>query len=178
MIDYFAELGLPRVTWIEAEEIKSRHHKLMASCHPDKSHGDAERATRLNEARRILEKPATRLRHFLELEFPDFTVLQKPQQDWDLFCRIGDASKLAKAAAAAQTYSTTPLARAVAGAKCKEASTRLQALQGELDMRERDLAQKTRSLPTDDPFTISSLAEEWTFLSRWKSVIHDARAAL
>lgn len=178
MIDHFAELGLPRAAWMDANEIKSRHHLLMASCHPDKSQGDAERATRLNEARRILEKPGARLRHLLDLEFPDFTSHQKPQPDWDLFSRIGDAAKLAANSAAAQASSTSPLARAVAGTQCKEARVRLVALQKELEQREMDLEQQTQSLPTNDPLVLSRLAEEWTFLSRWESVIHDARSAL
>jgi DnaJ-domain-containing protein 1 len=67
--DHFAELGLPRTAWIDSEEVKSSHHQLMASSHPDKSQGDGDRATRLNEARRILEKPATRLRHLLAVSY-------------------------------------------------------------------------------------------------------------
>ena len=178
MSDHFAELDLARAVWIEAEEVKSRHHLLMAACHPDKSQGDANRATRLNVARRILEKPATRLRHILELEFPNFQSAQKPQPDWDLFSRTGEAARLATQVASAVTSATSPLARAVAKKQSAETRKNLAALQEELAQRATDMEQKTKSLTLTDPQAISNLAEEWTFLNRWQSVIHEAQSTL
>ena len=176
--DHFAELGLDRGAWIESENVKTRHHLLMATCHPDKSHGDAQRATRLNEARRILERPATRLRHLLELEFPNFESREKPQPDWDLFSKTGEAARFASQVAAAQASATSPLARAVATAQATEARSKLSALQNELALRAINLEQKTKSLSLGDAQSLSNLAEEWTFLNRWQSVIHEALAAL
>ena len=178
MNDYFAELDLARAVWVEAEEVKSRHHLLMAACHPDKSQGDANRATRLNLARRILEKPATRLRHILELEFPNFQSSQKPQPDWDLFSRTGEAARLATQVASATASATSPLARAVAKKQSAETRKNLAALQEELAQRATDMEQKTKSLTLTDPQAISNLAEEWTFLNRWQSVIHEALSTL
>lgn len=178
MSDHFAELGLARAAWLEAEEVKSRHHLLMAACHPDKSQGDGDRATRLNAARCILEKPATRLRHILELEFPNFQSTQKPQPDWDLFSRTGEAARLATQVASAVTSATSPLARAVANNQAAETRKKLTALQEELTQRVTDMERKTKSLPLTDPQAISNLAEEWTFLNRWQSVIHEALSAL
>jgi hypothetical protein len=176
--DHFAELGLARAVWVEAEEVKSRHHLLMAACHPDKSQGDGNRATRLNLARRTLENPATRLRHILELEFPNFQSTQKPQPDWDLFSRTGEASRLATQVASAVTSATSPLARAVANNQAAETRKKLAALQEELNQRVTDMEQKTKSLHLTDPQAISNLAEEWTFLNRWQSVVHEALVAL
>ena len=178
MSDHFAELGLARAAWVEAEEVKSSHHLLMVACHPDKSQGDGNRATRLNMARRILEKPATRLRHILELEFPNFQSTQKPQPDWELFSRTGEASRLATQVASAVASATSALARAVANNKAAETRKKLAALQEELNQRVTDMEQKTKSLPLTDPQAISNLAEEWTFLNRWQSVVHEALAAL
>ena len=178
MSDHFAELGLARAAWVEAEEVKSRHHLLMAACHPDKSQGNANRATRLNVARRILEKPATRLRHVLELEFPNFQSSQKPQPDWDLFSRTGEAARLATQVASATASATSPLARAVAKKQSAETRKNLAALQEELAQRAKDMEQKTKSLTLTDPQAISNLAEEWTFLNRWQSVIHEALSTL
>ena len=178
MNDHFAELGMDRGAWIESEDVKTRHHQLMATCHPDKSHGDAARATRLNEARRILEKPATRLRHLLELEFPNFESREKPQPDWDLFSRIGEAARLASQLAAAQASAASPLARAVAKTQASEAGRRLSTLRKELDLRAITLEQKTKSLSLGDAQSLSNLAEEWAFLNRWQSVIHEALATL
>jgi len=176
--DHFAELGLARAAWVEAEEVKSRHHLLMAACHPDKSQGDGDRATRLNEARRILEKPATRLRHLLELEFPNFQSPQKPQPDWDLFSRTGEAARRATQAASAMNSATSPLARAVASRQAAETRKMLAALQDELAQRATDLEEKSKSIPLTVPQALSNLAEEWTFLNRWQSVIHEALSAL
>jgi len=176
--DHFAELGLARAAWVEAEEVKSRHHLLMAACHPDKSQGDGNHATRLNLARRILEKPATRLRHILELEFPNFQSTQKPQPDWDLFSRTGEASRVATEVASAVASATSPLARAVANNQAAETRKKLAALQEELTQKATDMEQKTKSLPLTDPQAISNLAEEWTFLNRWQSVVHEALVAL
>jgi len=176
--DHFTELGLARAAWVESEEVKSRHHLLMAACHPDKSQGDANRATRLNVARRILEKPATRLRHILELEFPNFQSTQKPQPDWDLFSRTGEASRVATEVASAVASATSPLARAVANNQAAETRKKLAALQEELTQKATDMEQKTKSLPLTDPQAISNLAEEWTFLNRWQSVVHEALVAL
>jgi curved DNA-binding protein CbpA len=176
--DHFAELGLARAAWVEAEEVKSRHHLLMAACHPDKSQGDGDRATRLNEARRILEKPATRLRHLLELEFPNFQSPKKPQPDWDLFSRTGEAARRATQAASAMNSATSPLARAVASRQAAETRRTLIALQDELAQRASDLEEKTKSIHLTDPQALSNLAEEWTFLNRWQSVIHEALSAL
>jgi hypothetical protein len=129
-------------------------------------------------ARRILEKPATRLRHILELEFPNFQSTQKPQPDWELFSRTGEASRLATQVASAVASATSALARAVANNKAAETRKKLAALQEELNQRVTDMEQKTKSLPLTDPQAISNLAEEWTFLNRWQSVVHEALAAL
>lgn len=178
MIDHFAELGLARAAWIETEEVKSRHHLLMAACHPDKSQGDGDRATRLNEARRILEKPATSLRHLLELEFPNFQSPQKPEPDWDLFSRTGEAARRATQVASAMNSAMSPLARAVASRQAAETRKMMAALQNELAQRATDLEEKSKSIRLTDPQALSNLAEEWTFLNRWQSVIHDALSAL
>ena len=178
MSDHFAELGLPRAAWIDPEEVKSRHHQLMASSHPDKSQGDGDRATRLNEARRILEKPATRLRHLLELGFPGFQSNEKPQPDWDLFSRTGEAARLAAQVASTQASATSPLARAVANKQAADVRRKLAALNEELAQHAQGLEQKTKSLDLADAQALSNLAEEWTFLNRWQSAIHEAAATL
>ena len=178
MSDHFAELGLPRTAWIDSEEVKSRHHQLMASSHPDKSQGDGDRATRLNEARRILEKPATRLRHLLELGFPGFQSNEKPQPDWDLFSRTGEAARLAAQVASTQASATSPLARAVANKQATDVRRKLATVNEELSRHAETLEQKTKSLDLSNAQALSNLTEEWTFLNRWQSAIHEAAATL
>jgi DnaJ-domain-containing protein 1 len=78
MIDHFAALSLPRRPWIDGEELKDRFHRLSAEQHPDVARtepgGDF---SRLTKAYAVLKDAATRLRHLLELEYPD---LSTPQQ--------------------------------------------------------------------------------------------------
>jgi len=179
VIDHFAELGFARAPWLDAEDVKWRHHTLMSEAHPDKALGDADRAARLNMARRVLEQPATRLRHFLELEFPGFKSGEKPQPDWEFFSRIGEAARRA-GEIASHRQSASPLARAVADARVPEMRKTLAALQEELDGRTSNLEQKTRSLSASlpEPRTASALVEEWIFVNRWQAVIQKAVDAL
>jgi len=178
--DHFAELGLPRLAWIDAEEVKLRHHALMVASHPDKVHGDGNRATRLNVARRVLENPATRLRHLLELEFPAFHSQEKPQPDWDFFSRTSDAVRLAEQISSAGRLATSPLARAVAKSQAVDARTKLHSLQVELAQRRERLQKKTIALPLPlaDPQATSHLVEEWIFLNRWQGLLHEALSSL
>jgi hypothetical protein len=180
VIDHFAELGLARAAWIEPEEIKSRHHALMSEAHPDKTCGDAERAGRLNTARRVLEQPASRIRHLLELEFPGFYPKEKTQPDWEFFSRIGEASRHSGEIASACLDAKSPLARAVASARIPEIRAEIAALQKELDHRASLLELKTKSLPIPlaDPVVAFQIMEEWTFLKRWQSVVHKAAEIL
>lgn len=180
MIDHFAELGLARAAWIKPEEIKSQHHALMSEAHPDKTCGDAERAGRLNTARRILDQPDSRIRHLLELEFPGFHPREKTQPDWEFFSRIGEAARHSAEIASACLAAKSPLARAVAGARIPEIRAEISALQVELDQRARLLELKTKSLPNPlaDPVAAFQAMEEWTFLKRWQSVIHKAAEML
>jgi hypothetical protein len=66
----------------------------------------------------------------------------------------------------------------VANNQAAETRKKLEALQEELNQRATDMEQKTKSLHLTYPQAISNLAEEWTFLNRWQSVVHEALAAL
>lgn len=178
--DHFAELGIPRAAWIDATEIKDRHHQLMVDCHPDKVHGNGDRATRLNAARRSLDNPAARLKHLLELEFPGFQSLQKPEADWDFFSKIAQIAKMAADLTTNLAPSTSPLARAVAQKRTTDVIKAITDIQNELRERELALENRTRLLSASsfEAQTLSDLAEEWTFLNRWKSAIREARALI
>ena len=59
-----------------------------------------------------------------------------------------------------------------------ETRKKLAALQEELTQKAKDMEQKTKSLHLTDPQAISNHAEEWTFLNRWQSAIHEALSTL
>jgi hypothetical protein len=95
-----------------------------------------------------------------------------------LFSRTGEVARLATQVASAIASATSPLARAVANNQAAETRKKLAALQEELTQRATDMEQKTKTLSLTDPQGISNLAEEWTFLNRWQSVIHEALSTL
>jgi hypothetical protein len=167
--DLFAVLGLPRSAWLDAEEIKERHHALMAS-------GSAASATLLNEARRTLQNPTLRIRHFLALEFPDFAPATRPHQDWDFFLKIGQATREASELAAKKSLLSHPLARAALQNQILSQLDSLRLLKAEIETR---LAACEDRLKTSaGPEVLTALAEELAFLQKNETSIREALLAL
>ena len=169
MTDLFAVLSLPRSAWLDAEEIKERHHALMAS-------GSASSATLLNEARRTLQNPALRIRHFLALEFPDFAPATRPHQDWEFFLKVGQATRLASELAAKKSSLSTPLARAALQNEILAKNETLLLLKAEIETR---LAACEDLLKISaGPELLTALAEEFAFLQKNETSVREALLAL
>jgi curved DNA-binding protein CbpA len=178
MTDLFAVLGLPRTPWLDPDEIKERHHAAMASAHPDKSSSDAQSATILNEARRVLENPALRLRHLLVLEFPDQKpAAAVPNPDWDFFQKTGAAAKLAQDLSTKLRAATQPLVRATLLARVGQCIATLESLQKETHRRREALLERLRALSESplSPTDLQSWSDEWTFLERTETSLREAR---
>lgn len=178
--DFFAELGLPYSAWLDAEEVKSRHHERIPAAHPDKPGGGVPMASRLNEARRVLESHSRRLRHLLELLSPEFTPANKAAPDWELFSTIGEAAREASAIAAQLSQASSPIVRAGLLAKAKNCEQRLSAAKMRLQDHRARLEKQTRCLqitPLDSQKTWS-LAEAWTFHDRLSTTLREAETAL
>jgi DnaJ-domain-containing protein 1 len=174
--DLFAVFGLPRSAWLDAEEIKQRHHDLMAAGHPDKPSAVPASATLLNEARRTLQNPTLRIRHFLALEFPEYQPAANPQQDWDFFLRIGQATREAAELAAKKSSLSHPLARA---ALQKETLARVESLRLLKNEIENRLAACNERLKISaGPEVLSSLVEEFAFLQKNETSVREALLAL
>ena len=169
MTDLFAVLGLPRSAWLDAEEIKNRHHALMAS-------GSASSATLLNEARRTLQNPALRIRHFLGLEFPDFAPASRPHQDWDFFLKVGQATRLASELAAKKSSLSTPLARAALQNEILAKNETLLLLKAEIETRLTACEDRLKISAGPEVFT--ALAEEFAFLQKNETSVREALLAL
>ena len=169
MTDLFAVLGLPRSAWLDAEEIKERHHALMAS-------GSASSATLLNEARRTLQNPALRIRHFLALDFPDFAASSSPHQDWDFFLKIGQATREASELAAKKSSLSHPLARAALQNEILAKNESLLLLKAEIETRLT--ACEDRLKISAGPKVLTALAEEFAFLQKNETSVREALLAL
>jgi len=168
--DLFAVLGLPRRPWLDAEEIKQRHHVLMAS-------GSVSSATLLNEARRTLDNPALRIRLYLALEFPEYHPTTRLQLDWDFFLKVGEATRQATELAARKSSLTHPLARA---AIQKEILTRREALGLLKEEIEKRLTAADDRLQTfeKNPEELTVIAEEFAFLQKNETFVREALLAL
>ena len=138
--------------------------------------GSASSATLLNEARRALQNPALRIRHFLTLEFPDFATTSRPHQDWDFFLKIGQATREASELAAKKSSLSHPLARAALQNQILAQLDCLRLLKAELETR---LAACDDRLKTSaEPEVLSALAEEFAFLQKNETSIREALLAM
>ena len=182
MTDHFAALGLPRSAWLDLEDIKSRHHALIAQSHPDKIHGDPARAAALNAARAILENPAARLRHLLELESPAHSAhsaLSPHEPDWSLFSRLSEASRLS-AEFQNSPPPATPLAHALRLNQANSLRAELASLADLLGEKTRTLEALTKNLPpaNQDPASNAALAESWSFHQKSLASLKQSQEAL
>jgi len=167
--DHFAVLGLARSARLDAEEIKERHHALMAS-------GSASSATILNEARRTLQNPTLRIRHFLALEFPDFAPATRPHQDWEFFLKVGQATREASELAAKKSSLSHPLARAALQNEILAKNESLLLLKAEIETRLT--ACEDRLKISAGPEVLTALAEEFAFLQKNETSVREALLAL
>lgn len=169
--DAFAELGFAPRPWIDPAEIKLRFQKLTREHAP---------LSRLNEARRILESPAARLRHLAALTAPEQTTFTKPAPNWAIFERIGKSSKDAREWK--HRESTTALTRAVQLAAAAPLRSQLEAdrdlLASECARLEKQTLAVDALWPEVDAAALLSLAGEWTFWNRWNDSLRESFALL
>ncbi len=168
MTDLFAVLGLTRSPWLDAEELKHHHHALMAA----EASANSSPAI-LNEARRTLQNPALRIRHFLALEFPDHQPTNQPQQDWEFFLKIGQATRQAAELAARKSSLSHPLARAALQKEILNQRDTLLTLKEEIEKRLAAADERLQAFKKN-PEDLHSLAEEFAFLQKNQNAVREA----
>ena len=117
--DFFALLGEPRRPWLDPEQVKETFHRLSRTEHPDQQAAENTDFARLNQAQATLRDPKGRLRHLLELEYPEVKLSGPsgvPGGLADLFVSVHELLRetdavLAKKAAAASALAKALLAR-------------------------------------------------------------------
>lgn len=180
MIDAFAEFGIGRRLWVDPEALQSRYHELAALRHPDKCAGDSLPMSRLNEARGILASHSLRLLHLLDLTGSDRTGPDEYEPDFELFSRVGMLTKKAERISAAS--SSSPLAAAVNRAETsalqKEIARMLDEIAGRIDRLEQKLRVMDSRWPDVDTNEIRPLADEFTFLKKWRHLLLAAQTLL
>ena len=131
----------------------------------------------LNEARRTLQNPALRIRHFLALEFPEYQPTTQPQQDWDFFLKVGEATRQATELAARKSSLTHPLARAALQKDMLSRREALGLIKGEIEKRLAAAEERLQVLKKN-PEDLAALAEEFAFLQKNETSVREALLAL
>ena len=177
--DHFAVLGLPRAAWVDAEELKTRFHKLSAERHPDAAGGDSAAFTELNAAWQALREPAGCLRHFLELEHPDALASagQTPAELTDLFMDIAAFRQAAQKCGVKILTASSPLAKAVLEPERIALRRRLAGLAANVETRTADCIAALRSAATR-PSELATLLASLVFLGKWTSQLAELRLNL
>jgi hypothetical protein len=149
----------------------------MAVAHPDKSNTVKISATVLNEARRVLENPALRLRHLIALEFPNQKPAAAPPPDWDFFQRIGEMTMLASDLSAKLRAAKQPIVRATILARVAPCIQSIESLKHEVAERREALQERLRVASREEwkIDDLQALAEDWTFLERSANSLREAR---
>ena len=176
--DFFALLGEPRRPWLDPEAVKDTFHRLSRTEHPDQSVSESADFARLNQAQATLREPKLRLRHLLELEYPDLK-LSGPSgvpvglADWFVavhgLLRETDAV-LTKKSAATSALTKALLARAEFAVR-ENVETTLQQLDAlhlaaTAELRAFD-ARWTVARPSDAAPALHDFYQRFAYLSRW-----------
>ena len=178
--DLFALLGEARRPFLDPERIKDRFHELSRSQHPDQHGGEDASGVefaRLNGAQATLRDPKARLRHLLELEYPQARLTGPttvPGALADLFAPVHGLLQEIDALLAKKAAATSALARAVLArpemALREEAERRLATLDGLhmtalADLKAFDRRWEPR--PPDAEDRLRDFYQRFSYLSRW-----------
>lgn len=152
MTDHFAEFNLPHRPVIDAEELKENFHRRSLTTHPDQEDGDEEAFSRLNEAFQVLRVPLSRLRHLLELEYPDLLREDStvPEGVAELFEKVGELRRDIQNFRREEQKLSSPIARA------EQASAKLELLD-----RVRDALEKLQKKEREIFIKVGKLDAEW-----------------
>jgi len=178
--DAFAEFGVEKRPWLDPGALLSRYHELAAVRHPDKCGGDPLPLARLNEARGILGSAPSRLRHLLALTASPEMAGKIFEPDFGLFAHVGSLAK--RAEQISEKRASSPLAAAVARAEAASLQKEISQALARIDLQIHALEEKVRSMdaiwPDVAPQDVSLLAEEFSFLEKWRQSLRTARTRL
>lgn len=182
-VDYFAVLGMARGPWLDAEETKQRFHELSAKHHPDVTGGGSSDFSEINEAHTVLRDPQKRLRHLLELAFPDLSLdaAAVPVAVADLFMELGSTLKSADDWLVKRQQATTKLNQALLQAQKPPVLEKLAALSERIAAQEGSALGQLQSLAADwpqHPETLREILQRLIYLNRTASQLQQREQRL
>ncbi|MDB6149865.1 MAG: hscB [Chthoniobacter sp.] len=188
MTDHFAALDQPRRPWIDPSALKDHFHSLTATLHPDiPLTGDATRFAMLNGAYQVLREPASRLRHFLELERsgPSGDRPAVPASIASRFMTIAALRQAFETFMGEQHKASHALQRALLAPQRidleKQIAVVLNDLESVAQQAMDDLRAADAGWATDRVAALPRLAElqaQFAYLSKWIAQLQEMRFAL
>ena len=176
--DLFALLGEPRRPWLDPEQVKDTFHRLSRTEHPDQQTAENANFTRLNQAQATLRDPKLRLRHLLELEFPEVKLSGPsgvPADLADLFVSVHGLLRETDALLTKKSAATSALAKALLAREEFAAREKVEAILAPLDALHAaataDLqafdARWMDARPPEASTALHDFYQRFAYLSRW-----------
>jgi hypothetical protein len=175
-VDHFAALGAPRRPWLDPDQLKERFRRVTSESHPDLG-GDTERFASANAAQRTLRQPSLRLKHLLELEFPETAKQPAMPISPALSERFMEMATLRREAAAfanQEAAATTPVGKALLASERFMMQRDIQKALGELETLYEERLQAVRDVDgkweTNGKETgplLAALQQELAYLEKW-----------
>lgn len=170
MTDYFALLGLPRRPVIADGALQANYLRLAALWHPDAAGGDAGQFRELQEGRRILSEPASRLRHLLDLEgYPSNGggTYGSPE----LFMEVATTLDAVKTWRRKFAEARTAIGRATLEGERRKVEQRIHHIADQVsgcrDALAKQLLEEDRKWPAADHSELDQMGRKFVFLDRW-----------
>ncbi len=147
MKDAFAVFGFERRPALDAAKLQERYLRRAAILHPDSAEGDALAFAELGTARAVLEDPAERLSHLIELQ-GGLNGASHPSFASEVAVEMTDLAALlleAKQGISKIGSALTPLARAVSIQSGHKLLSRLEQAENRIKLLINSLNEKVRS---------------------------------
>ncbi len=191
-VDAFSLLGLPHAAFLTGDEIREAFQRAGAATHPDAAEDEDDRARRtrdfaaLNDARAILASVPRRLRHLLELEYPETAATKTGAvmdgEMMDLFSTTGEAVRAATAIQAKKQKASTALARAMLAGEEMRTQENLEAATEKVESAWASLEAELKTMDamreggTSLAPALQSCAARAGFLEKWQAQLRAAFA--
>ena len=175
--DCFALLELPRAAALDEAALQRAYLERTRESHPDRENGDEARAAALNAARETLSSPAKRLKHLLELEFPDarWSVVPMEEGMMAVFTRLGSALQRAAALAGEMEAARSALARALLTDRVLREREALEQAGADIDSLSHTLAAELPALDARrDAGALQQAQARFAYLEKWRAQICEA----
>ena len=117
MMDAFAKLGLERRAALDAEALKAAWIERGRAAHPDHAGGEHQESAEINAAYELLSEPNTRLKHLLEIDYPQeskaWATVPMDEELMTLFMKLGPLLQKVEALAKKCDTAASALAKAL-----------------------------------------------------------------